>query len=129
VLSYITIGARETAQSTAFYDAVLGTIGYKRFAEFGTFTGYGIGGKSDGRSVWVCKPFDGKEAGAGNGMMVAFGAADRGQVNAFYDAAMKHGGSDEGPPGLRESYGPNWYAAYLRDPTGNKLAIVCNKPV
>jgi hypothetical protein len=60
--------------------------------------------------------------------MVAFAAADRGQVNAFYDAAMKHGGSDEGPPGLRDSYGPNWYAAYLRDPTGNKLAIVHNKP-
>jgi hypothetical protein len=42
---------------------------------------------------------------------------------------MKHGGSDEGAPGHRESYGPNWYAAYLRDPTGNKLAIVCNKPL
>jgi catechol 2,3-dioxygenase-like lactoylglutathione lyase family enzyme len=128
VLSYITIGARDTAQSTAFYDAVLGTIGYKRSAEFGTFTGYGIGGKSDGQSVWVCKPFDGNEASAGNGSMVAFAAADRAEVNAFYEAAMKHGGSDEGPPGLRESYGPNWYAAYLRDPTGNKLAIVCNKP-
>jgi catechol 2,3-dioxygenase-like lactoylglutathione lyase family enzyme len=128
VLSYITIGARDTAQSTAFYDAVLGTIGYKRFAEYGTFFGYGIDGKSDGQTVWICKPFDGQDARAGNGIMVAFSAADRGQVNAFYDAAMKHGGSDEGPPGLRDSYGPNWYAAYLRDPTGNKLAIVHNKP-
>ena len=128
MIGYVTIGARDTAESTAFYDAVLGTIGYKRFAEFGAFTGYGIDGKSDGQSVWVCKPFDGKEARAGNGIMVAFRAAERAQVNAFYDAAMKHGGSDEGPPGLRDSYGPNWYAAYLRDPTGNKLAIVCNKP-
>ena len=128
MLSYITIGARDTAQGIAFYDAVLGTIGYKRFAEYGTFTGYGIDGKSDGQSIWICKPFDGNEARAGNGIMVAFSAADRGQVNAFYEAAMKHGGSDEGPPGLRDSYGPNWYAAYLRDPTGNKLAIVCNKP-
>jgi catechol 2,3-dioxygenase-like lactoylglutathione lyase family enzyme len=128
VLSYITIGARDTAQANAFYDAVLGTIGYKRFAEFGTFTGYGVDGRSDGQSVWVCKPFDGNEARAGNGIMVAFSAADRGQVDAFYKAAMAQGGSDEGAPGLRESYGPNWYAAYLRDPTGNKLAIVCNKP-
>ena len=80
MLSYITIGAQDTAQSNAFYDAVLGTIGYKRFAEFGTFTGYGIGGKSDGQSVWVCKPFDGNEARAGNGIMVAFSATDRGQV-------------------------------------------------
>ena len=128
MLGYITIGARDTAQSNAFYDAVLGAIGYKRFAEFGTFTGYGIDGKSDGQSVWICKPSDGNEARAGNGIMVAFNAADRAQVHAFYDAAMKHGGSDEGPPGVRDSYGPNWYAAYLRDPTGNKLAIVCNKP-
>ena len=128
MIGYITIGARDTAQSNAFYDAVLGTIGYKRFAEFGAFTGFGIDGKSDGQSVWVCKPFDGKEAHAGNGIMVAFNAADRTQLHAFYDAAMKHGGSDEGPPGLRGNYGPNWYAAYLRDPTGNKLAIVCNKP-
>jgi catechol 2,3-dioxygenase-like lactoylglutathione lyase family enzyme len=127
MLSYITIGARDTEQATAFYDAVLGTIGYKRFADYGTFIGYGIDGKSDGQSVWICKPFDGNEARAGNGIMVAFAAASRAQVDAFHDAAMKHGGSDEGAPGLRESYGPNWYAAYLRDPTGNKLAAVYNK--
>lgn len=128
MLSYVTIGARDTAQSSAFYDAVLGTIGYKRFADYGAFIGYGIDGKSDGQSVWVCKPFDGNEARAGNSIMIAFAAADRAQVDAFHAAAMKHGGSDEGPPGLRDSYGPNWYAAYLRDPTGNKLAIVHNKP-
>ena len=80
MIGYITIGARDTAQSNAFYDAVLGTIGYKRFAEFGAFTGFGIDGKSDGQSVWVCKPFDGKEAHAGNGIMVAFNAADRTQA-------------------------------------------------
>lgn len=128
MLNYITIGARDMAQSATFYDAVLGSIGYQRCGEFGTFTGYGIGGKNDGQTIWICKPFDGNDAHAGNGIMVAFSAADRAQVHAFYDAAMKHGGSDEGPPGLRDSYGPNWYAAYLRDPTGNKLAIVCNKP-
>jgi catechol 2,3-dioxygenase-like lactoylglutathione lyase family enzyme len=54
MIGYVTIGARDTAEGTAFYDAVLGTIGYKRFAEFGTFTGYGIGGKSDGQSIWIC---------------------------------------------------------------------------
>lgn len=128
MLGYITIGARDTAQSCAFYDAVLGTVGYKRFAEYGAFTGYGVDGKSDGQSIWICKPYDGNEARAGNGIMVAFNATNRAQVDAFYAEAMKHGGSDEGPPGLRDSYGPNWYAAYMRDPTGNKLAIVCNKP-
>ena len=77
MIGYITIGARDTAESTAFYDAVLGTVGYQRFADYGAFIGYGLGGKSDGQSIWVCKPFDGKEARAGNGVMVAFDAADR----------------------------------------------------
>lgn len=128
MIGYITIGARDTAEGTAFYDAVLGTIGYKRFAEYGTFTGYGIDGKNDGQVVWICKPYDGNDARAGNGMMIAFNAEERAQVHAFYDAAMKHGGSDEGPPGTRPDYGNDWYAAYLRDPTGNKLAVVCCKP-
>lgn len=128
MLGYVTIGARDNAEALAFYDVVLGTIGYKRFAEYGAFTGYGIDGKSDGQSVWICKPYDGKEARAGNGIMIAFNADERAQVHAFYYAAMKHGGSDEGAPGPRPDYGPDWYAAYLRDPTGNKLAIVCSKP-
>ena len=60
--------------------------------------------------------------------MVGFDAKTKDQVHAFHAAAMKAGGSDEGPPGPRANYGPNWYAAYLRDPTGNKLAIVYRKP-
>lgn len=59
--------------------------------------------------------------------MVGFDAQTKEQVHAFYAAAMQAGGSDEGPPGPRPDYGPNWYAAYLRDPTGNKLAIACRK--
>ena len=60
--------------------------------------------------------------------MVGFDAETKDQVHAFYAAAMKAGGRDEGAPGPRPDYGPNWYAAYLRDPTGNKLAVVCRKP-
>lgn len=128
MIGYVTIGARDLAEGSAFYDDVLGTIGYKRFAEFGTFIGYSLDGTSNGQTIWVCKPFNGQDAKAGNGIMVAFNAAERAQVHAFHEAAMKRGGSDEGPPGPRPDYGPDWYAAYLRDPTGNKLAIVCHKP-
>lgn len=59
-------------------------------------------------------------------MKHALAADNRDQVDAFHAAAMTHGGSDEGAPGPRPEYGPDWYAAYLRDPTGNKIAIVHN---
>lgn len=127
MIGYLTIGAADLAQSKFFYDAVLGAIGWKRFAEQGSFIGYGLGGRNDAQSIWLCTPYDGKEARAGNGIVVGFDAITPEQVHAFYDAAMAHGGSDEGPPGPRPDYGPEWYAAYLRDPTGNKLAIVCHK--
>ena len=58
--------------------------------------------------------------------MVGFIAKSRAEVDAFYAAAMAHGGTDEGAPGLRAHYGPDWYAAYLRDPAGNKIAVVYN---
>lgn len=129
MLGYVTIGAKDFDQGVAFYDAVLGPLNWKRFANYGTFAGYGPDGASDGQSVWVCKPFDGGEARAGNGIMVAFQASDHAQVHAFHEAAMAAGGSDEGGPGPRPDYGPTWYAAYLRDPTGNKLAVVCHAAV
>jgi predicted lactoylglutathione lyase len=57
--------------------------------------------------------------------MVALKASNWAQVNAFHDQALKHGGSSEGAPGLRLQYNPDFYAAYVRDPDGNKLAVVC----
>lgn len=126
MLSYVTIGTNDPAASHAFYDAVFATIGWSKHTEFGSWRAYGLGGKKEGQTVWVCPPHDKQPATFGNGSMVAFGAKSHAEVHAFYDAAMAHGGADEGPPGPREHYGPNWYAAYLRDPTGNKLAIVFN---
>lgn len=59
--------------------------------------------------------------------MVGFMAKTYAEVDAFHAAAMAHGGSDEGGPGPRPHYRPKWYAAYMRDPAGNKIAIVCNE--
>jgi uncharacterized glyoxalase superfamily protein PhnB len=58
--------------------------------------------------------------------MLGFAADSEDQVDAFYRTALAHGGSDEGAPGHRPDYGTHWYAAYVRDPFGNKLAIVHN---
>ncbi|MHB1692088.1 MAG: VOC family protein, partial [Thiomonas sp.] len=82
----------------------------------------------DGRqelALWLCQPFNGQPASAGNGTMVALAARTRAQVDAFHAAALAQGGTNEGAPGLRPHYGPDFYAAYVRDPDGNKLAAVC----
>lgn len=123
---YVTIGASPVEPSFAFYDAVLGAIGWSSHASFGGGRGYSKGGTGDGFLAWIVKPFDGSPASAGNGAMVAFPAASRAQVEAFHAAGMAQGGTDEGAPGLRPQYGPDWYAAYLRDPFGNKIAVVFN---
>lgn len=123
--AYLTLGANDPAQSHVFYDAVLKTIGWAALADFrGGWKCYSEAGKAEGFKFWVCPPFDGAAATAGNGSMLALPAHNRAEVDAFYQTAMAMGATDEGAPGIREIYSPTWYAAYLRDPSGNKLAVV-----
>ncbi len=129
MMAYMMIGATDCEASNRFYDAVLGTIGWASHAQHSGSRGYSQGGSGKGLTLWVSPPFDGGTASGGNGSMIGLPAADRAQVDAFHAAALANGGSDEGAPGLRVHYGPNWYAAYVRDPAGNKLAAVCNDPV
>ena len=87
----------------------------------------GIGyGPPSGQKIFIGPAFDGKPATNGNGTHIAFAAKDRATVDAFYAAALAQGGRDEGPPGLRLHYHPNYYGAYVRDPDGNKLQAVCH---
>jgi catechol 2,3-dioxygenase-like lactoylglutathione lyase family enzyme len=81
----------------------------------------------DGRmpTIYIYTPEDGRPATWGNGTHVAFIADTRAQVHAFHEQALKLGGKSEGEPGPRPHYGPNYYAAYVRDPDGNKLQAVC----
>ncbi|MGO8142260.1 VOC family protein [Rhizobium leguminosarum] len=121
---YATVGAIDSAKSNGFYDATLATIGWSKHREFPGWSAYSEGGKGDGFVLWVCKPINGEPASAGNGSMVGFMAKSHAEVDAFYDAAMTNGGTNDGAPGLRPHYGPNWYSAYVRDPAGNKFAVV-----
>lgn len=123
---YVTLGANDAAVVHTFYDTVLATIHWSSHAAFPGWRAYSAGGTGNGLTVWICTPFDGAAATPGNGTMLGFAADSGDQVDAFYRAALAHGGSDEGAPGLRPDYGPHWYAAYVRDPSGNKLAIVHN---
>ena len=84
-------------------------------------------GELTGPKLYILPPFDGNPAKAGNGVHAAFKAASRETVDEFYRVALEHGGTDEGPPGLRPHYHPNYYGAYVRDPDGNKIQAVCHR--
>lgn len=120
-IGYITIGYNDEAQAVAFYDALLGSIGYARGPVEG---GWAFYGKADAPSVGLCKPYDGAAARGGNGMMVGFKADSQDAVKAAYDAALAHGATDEGAPGYRPPEATSgFYGAYVRDAAGNKLCI------
>jgi len=123
MIGYVTIGALDSEKSGTFYDAVLGALGIERkFAEGGWI---GYGDKSGSADFMVCTPFDKKPATAGNGTMISFKGADKGQVEAAYRAGLQSGGKDEGAPGPRPADSKTFYGAYLRDPTGNKICVYC----
>ncbi|OJF90330.1 VOC family protein [Pararhizobium antarcticum] len=123
MLLYITLGSNDLAKATVFYDAALAPLGLVRRVTDAVEIGYGAEADSRCR-LWIVSPYDKKPATIGNGSMVALEAESRALVDAFYAAAMAHGGTDEGKPGLRP-YHADFYAAYVRDPDGNKLSAVC----
>lgn len=132
MFTYVCLGTNDLERSIRFYDATLGALGIGRCITGDvemdrTFAGWGTY-ENDGAvelALWVCTPFDNRAATAGNGTMVALAAKSWAQVDQFHLAALASGGSSEGPPGLRPHYNPDFYAAYIRDPDGNKLAAVC----
>ena len=75
----------------------------------------------------VGRPFDDLAPAVGNGQMTAFMASSREMVDQVHAAALAHGGTCEGPPGLRPQYHQHYYGAYFRDPDGNKLCVVCHE--
>jgi catechol 2,3-dioxygenase-like lactoylglutathione lyase family enzyme len=132
MLSYVYLGTNDLERAKRFYDAALGALGMQRCvtddpAWDRICAGWGIY-EDDGvreLAVWVGLPFDEQSARSGNGTMVAFRAASWAEVDEFHAAALRNGGTCEGAPGLRPQYNTDFYAAYVRDTDGNKLAAVC----
>jgi catechol 2,3-dioxygenase-like lactoylglutathione lyase family enzyme len=124
MLGYVTIGAKDSEVSGKFYDAFFGAFGNERKFASGGWIGYGAMG-SDANNVFVCPPHNGQPATFGNGSMFAFTAKTQDEVKAAYKAGLAAGGSDEGGPGFRPPEKQEWYGAYLRDPTGNKVCVFC----
>lgn len=120
MIGYVTLGTNQIEKAASFYDALLGSIGAKRIMESDQFIAWGTSMQAPGLSV--TKPWDGKPATVGNGVMVAIAFDAPEKVDAFHAKALELGGSDEGAPGTR--FG-NFYAGYFRDLDGNKLNGFC----
>jgi catechol 2,3-dioxygenase-like lactoylglutathione lyase family enzyme len=124
MFSHITLGTNDHARAEKFYAPVMAALGHPVLMKGPGVLAYG---GTTGPKLFVVTPYDKAEARPGNGVHAAFLVQDRATVDAFYAAALSHGGTDEGPPAPRPHYHPNYYGAYVRDPDGNKLQAVCHK--
>jgi catechol 2,3-dioxygenase-like lactoylglutathione lyase family enzyme len=124
MFSHVTIGTNNLERAIAFYDAVLAPLGIERVpSKYEKWSAWQRPGEAP--KLWVGFPYNRLPASWGNGWMAAFTAPTRAAVDAAYAAGMANGGYDEGAPGLRPHFVPNYYAAYVRDPDGNKIHFVC----
>jgi predicted lactoylglutathione lyase len=117
MIGYVTLGTNDMQRAARFYDALLGELGAKRAME----NDHVIAWSTGATSPWLCviKPYDGKAATVGNGVMVALYVDSPKKVDAMHKKALELGGKDEGAPGPRGAAG--FYGGYFRDLDGNKL--------
>ena len=120
MLGYVTLGTNDLQRAAAFYDKICAEFGVGRMMDSDAFIAWGKPG--GGAGIAMTKPADGQPATVGNGVMAAFQAENKEQVDKVYKLAIELGAKDEGPAGPR---GDNFYAGYFRDPDGNKLNVFC----
>ena len=120
MLDHIGLRTRQIQAMLAFYEAVLAPLGFSKLKDFGVAAGFGREGQ---HPLWI-----GQVQGdaAASSVHLALTAANREAVDAFHKAALAHGGTDNGPPGLRPQYHARYYAAFVLDPDGNNLEAVCH---
>lgn len=120
IYTHVAIGTNDIERARAFYDATLGPLGIKRLGNTENASFYGV----EAPELMITKPIDGAPATAGNGISISFAAPSRSAVDAFHNSALANGGGCAGAPGPRPA-APTAYAAYVRDPDGNKIATYC----
>jgi catechol 2,3-dioxygenase-like lactoylglutathione lyase family enzyme len=127
MLSHVHIGINDFQRAFAFYSVLMETLGYPlRFREDDK-SWAGWQPANGARPLFLIGvPFNREAAAPGNGQMTALLAPTRAAVDQAYAAALTHGGSCDGPPGVRPHYHEHYYGAYVRDPDGNKICVVCH---
>jgi catechol 2,3-dioxygenase-like lactoylglutathione lyase family enzyme len=124
MFDHISIGVRDVARTKRFYDAALKPLGFSCLSEGADSLGYG----ADAVGLWVGATKNPVPADDASGLHFCFVAPTRASVDAFHAGALGAGGTSNGKPGLRESYGPNYYAAFVVDPDGYRIEAYCKKP-
>lgn len=127
MIDHIGIRVSNLQKSKAFYTTAFAPIDYQLLMEFpaavtGTVdvAGFGEASKPD---FWISETAD-----AISPVHVAIAVSSRAKVDAFYKAALEAGGRDNGAPGLRPHYHPNYYGAFILDPDGHNIEAVCHQP-
>ena len=120
MFDHISLKVTSPSKSRTFYEKALAPLGFTVLDASDTSAGFGA---KDGSALWLSGA-DGKAPA----VHFAVAAPGRAAVETFYRAALEAGGKDNGKPGLREDYGPNYYAAFVLDPDGNNVEAVFNKP-
>lgn len=123
MFNHVSIGVRDIRRTKAFYDAALKPLGFECLSEGDGSLGYGKGEVG----LWISATSSPVPADKASGLHFCFDAPNRKAVDAFHAAALKAGGKDNGAPGLRSDYGPNYYAAFTIDPDGYRLEAFCGK--
>lgn len=126
ILSHVSLGTNRFEEAVAFYDRVLATLGVGRVMDLSAQCAVAYGRAFP--EFWVQAPCDGQRAQAANGVHVAFLAASPQQVQAFHAAALAAGGTDDGAPGPRPHYGPQYWGCFVRDLDGHKIEAMAWLP-
>jgi catechol 2,3-dioxygenase-like lactoylglutathione lyase family enzyme len=123
MIAHVSIGARAIDRARRFYDAALKPLGYTCLSPGEDSLGYG----AEAPEFWISATEHPVPADGRSGLHICFTAPTRAAVDAFHKAALKAGGHDNGKPGLRPDYGPNYYAAFAIDPDGYRIEAWCGK--
>jgi catechol 2,3-dioxygenase-like lactoylglutathione lyase family enzyme len=123
VVDHLSVGVASVDRAKVFYDRALAPLNIVAVL-VDEAAGVGYGRPGGWPIFWIQRPLNGAAPDGGNGVHVCFGASSRSEVDAFYAAALEAGGAEDGQPGLRSEYHPHYYAAFIRDPWGNKLEAV-----
>jgi catechol 2,3-dioxygenase-like lactoylglutathione lyase family enzyme len=124
MIDHVSIGVRDLQRTKRFYDAALAPLGYTCLSESPGGLGYGAGAVA----FWISASARPVPPDAESGLHFCFAAPSRQAVAAFHRAALAAGGGDNGAPGLRAEYGPDYYAAFATDPDGYRLEAWCGQP-